>query len=607
MPSPLALLVLVCLAIVHRFRPTWVALSLKEAAKQEGVSSQRISRLCSRALQRFASVLQVLTRKGRPPVDREVNQTDQELAQTKALLEISTSLLEYVSFRESAIRALIVAAFLRLEQQFPSLTKKQFCQTLALSERTFRHWRSNPHLLAESTVDTEPVAPLPAPKPPRKRSLRRPRFGFQCVLPDTQLATDTTDLSAFGVKLKLIATQDVGGRDERLLDSVVVDDHESADLVVQALIEALVNREGMQVITDQGTPYLAELTREAMETLGAEHAPQREYTPTAKATMERAFGTVKGIARPLLEITDRLADVLPQLRQTELAKAITTLVLIALLKAYQAGARAAHREQEARQGLSREDLEDAAREHREEARAEDRSKVLLLGEIHDLYDITRPRQRFIRALRRFPLEVLQAAEAAFRKQVHRDDIRDRASYFAAIVRRLHEQYRAEQARRRAEQADRKQQQQQEQQAMSRQQSREQNPDRWLREGLEALAAQWQPECGTLLFGGAGLGRRWLREALGGLIERHGAQSATDIAEGVFLAFSKAYFDQLGDDGLKAVRAVLAGMLPFPTPQTSGQSGCTQLFGAAIMGKTGPPPRSDPAAPLLTSAAKGGGS
>jgi hypothetical protein len=248
------------------------------------------------------------------------------------------------------------------------------------------------------------------------------------VLPETQLAGDTTDLSAFDCPLKLIATQDVGGRDQDLLQSVIIDDHESAEHVVQAFAEAIDGREGFQAIVDQGTPYIAQATQQALDDLGAEHAPQVEGAPTDKATLERAFETAKSIAGPLLAITDRLAQKIPALRDTRLAIALTTLLIIALLKAYQAGAKAQRRAHEERQGLAREDLLDVAKEHRERSRAEDRSRRLLLESIHDAYDIKRPKTRFVRSLRRFPLKVLQRAERAFRSQVHRDDIRDRASY-----------------------------------------------------------------------------------------------------------------------------------------------------------------------------------
>ena len=86
----------------------------------------------------------------------------------------------------------------------------------------------------DERAPVSPVAPPPEKKRPKKLSPRRPRFGFDVTLPDTQVATDTTDLEAFGVSLKLVAAQDVGGRDQDLFDSIIVDNRESADHVVRA-------------------------------------------------------------------------------------------------------------------------------------------------------------------------------------------------------------------------------------------------------------------------------------------------------------------------------------------------------------------------------------
>jgi len=94
------------------------------------------------------------------------------------------------------------------------------------------------------------------------------------TLPETQYAADTTDLCAFGVPLKLVAAQDIGGRDEMLFGAVIVDESESAAHVVQVLAEALAGYSGAQVLTDQGTPYMAEAMKRAMDELTIEHAPQ---------------------------------------------------------------------------------------------------------------------------------------------------------------------------------------------------------------------------------------------------------------------------------------------------------------------------------------------
>jgi hypothetical protein len=337
--KPSILLVLICLAVVHRLRPEWIAITLEEAAQSENVNPQRLSRLCSRALSPFQNVLELMTRIGRPRREKPDDSPRLEKALLSSLLGVTTELLRHISFRKPAIRALVVGAFLRLKQAHPELTREHFCQTLSLSPRTFRYWMAH----RDETAPSSPVAPPPQKKPPRKRPPRRPRFGFDVVLPDTQIAADTTDLQAFGVPLKLVAAQDVGGRDQDLFDSVIIDDRESADHVVRVVTEAIGDKEGQQMITDQGTPYMADATRAAIEALGAEHAPQKEGDPLGKATIERAFETVKQIAGPILQLTAGIADKIPKLNNTALAKAAATLLLTALLRAYQAGARAARR------------------------------------------------------------------------------------------------------------------------------------------------------------------------------------------------------------------------------------------------------------------------
>jgi hypothetical protein len=351
---------------------------------------------------------------------------------------------------------------------------------------------------------------------------------------------------------------------------------------------------------------MAQATREALEALGAEHAPQVESTPTDKATIERAFETAKSIAGPLLALTDRLAHKLPALRNTRLAIALSTLLITALLKAYQAGAKAQRRAHEERQGLNREDLLDVAKEHRERSRAEDRSRRLLLESLYDAYDIKRPKTRFVRSLRRFPLEVLQRAERAFRSQVHRDDIRDRASYFYAIVHNIHDDYRAEQARRRANRELLQRRQAYDDEHTARLQAWHESPSTWLSDALEALAAMWQPGPRTLLFGGIGFGRRQLIDAIAQLSERHGPGATHDIAKGVFRSFSAHFEDRLGQDGLSAIRALLDEHLP-SLPQDVDQSRCTQDFAAAILAPAGPERRSAPEGALSNLPARPGGS
>jgi hypothetical protein len=574
------LLSLVCLAVVHRLRPGWIAITLDEAARSENVNPQRLSRLCSRVLAPFQSILDAMTRIGRPSREKREDTPRLENGLLSSLLGVTTELLRHVSFRRPAIRALVVGAYLRLKQAHPGLTKERFCQTLSLSPRTFRYWMTH----KDQTAPPSKVAPTPPKKQPRKRPPRRPRFGFDVVLPDTQIAADTTDLQAFGVPLKLVAAQDVGGRDQDLFDSVIIDNRESADQVVCVITEALGDKEGQQVLTDQGTPYMADATRDAIEALGAEHAPQREADPIGKATIERAFETVKQIAGPILKLTSNIADRIPKLRNAELAKAAATLLLTALLKAYQAGARAARRADVERVSVSADELEERSEKSREKARAELRSVRLFLSHLHRDYGIKRHLSDFIRQMRRFPLPVLKEAERAFASQVHRDDIRDRASYFAAIARRCFERYLI---KREAEQREQQQEQQRKrdiEKAETIQSAQKANPAAWLRDALETLAVQWIPERNTLLFGGAGLGRRHLDDAIARLAEIHGAQLARDVANGVFLKFKIDDPRNIGQRGLNAIRGLLDAAL---ADKLKNQTDCKLSFASAILRNNGP--------------------
>jgi len=552
--KPSSLLTLICLAVVQRLHPEYLAVSLSGAAAAENISAQRLSRLCSRAIGLFERIVQQLTRRGRPPLGTQAENTrDQELAIVSGLLGVARQILAQVPLRKPAVRQLVVGAYLRLKAEQPSLSQKRFCDLLGLCQRTLRYWLC-------STGTAQPAKRLVQPdasngdKPPRKRPPRRARFGFDVLLAGTQFAGDTTDLKAFGICLKLVASQDIGGRDQDLLSSVLVDEHESALLVGEVLADTLRDLPGAQFISDQGTPYLAEHTEQVLEQLGVEHAPQREADPLGKATIERAFGTVKAIAAPLLQITNQIAAAVPVLARADLAKACVTVLLNALLKAYQAGARATVRAQQQRAGLSVEQLQQAAETSRNNALANDRSVRLTLQRIHEAYDINGAKQNFVRQLRHYPLQVLHEAEKAFGSQVHRDDIRDRKSYFFAIVRSKFDEYKREQRRIAAEREQQQHFDQQQRRQDARQQHFYQDPAGWLAEALHAFASQWLPDKKTLLFGGAGIGHAWMRGALKRLVELHGP-AAGDIALGVLNNFRHAQLDNLGADGIGAVERI----------------------------------------------------
>ena len=582
-PSPLV--ALICLAVVSRQRRDWIAVDLRAAAADCGVSSQRLSRLCSQAIGPFEAAVTTLSRIGRPPVDRGIEQAKTNNAMLLALLDVATSLLSRCHPHAPIARALVVGAWLRLHAEHSSLTKRRFCAALSMSERTFRDWLSREPSARPAASKTG--APKPKSNKPTKRPLRRGRFSFALTVPHTQLAADTTDLCAFTVPLKLMAAQDVGGRDADLLDAVIVDDHESAELVTCVLTKALADQPGLQVLTDQGTPYMAQTTRDALDDLEAEHAPQREGHPQGKATIERAFGSIKQIVRPLLSVTDAIAASVVSLKNVALAKALTTVLLTALLKAYQAGARASHRAAEARAGLDEQALVRVAQHSRQRARAEDHSARMLLTHIHTAYQIDTPVRAFIRTFRRFPLQVLRQAERAFGPQAHRGDILYRTAYFAAIVRRIHDEHRRKRARELRDKAILDELSRREQEHHGQLRRWAEQPDMQLRAAIMALIDQVHPSTGELLFGGAGLGRAWLRQALAGLVHLHGSQGARHIAAGVMHEVLLACRDTVPvpREGIEAVTAMLNQHLD-DLPKAAAKDDCGERFASAILRNTG---------------------
>jgi hypothetical protein len=309
--------------------------------------------------------------------------------------------------------------------------------------------------------------------------------------------------------------------------------------------------------------------------------------------VERAFLSAKACAQPLLAITNRIARALPELVRIDLAKAFTTIVLTATLRAYQLGARAARRADTARAGLDPRTLDAVARRSREQAHAEDRSARLLLEYIHQAYGLNRSCEQFVRTLRRFPLPVLQQAERQFLNHVHRGDLRDRASYFAAIVRRCHDAFRAEQARRDRQHETDRQRARDLAEIQARRAAHHADPCAGLHAALDILAQQWSPTRQHLLFGGIGPGRLGVRDSLARLAEINGRQAATDIATAVLRDFCAARAAHLGPAGCAAIETLLRQFLP-PIPNPPTTPTCAASFASTILGRIGqtvhPPPR-----------------
>jgi hypothetical protein len=284
---------------------------------------------------------------------------------------------------------------------------------------------------------------------------------------------------------------------------------------------------------------------------------------------------------------------MPVLRDPALAKAAATLVLTALLRAYQHGARAARAAYVARGGVDPDTLYRLAGEARQKACSQEQSRRLLLAHIHSIYDLTGAERTFVNAFAKYPLSVLRDAERAFQTQVHREDIRDRKSYFGAIVRKAYEAHRLaalREARHQADAArlDRAQAEHDAQRAAFRN-----DPSVWLRAAMDRLAAQWNPSTRALLFDGEGLGLGWVTAALRRLFDLHDPRVAGDLVAGTLHAFRLAYVDRLGPDGVAAIvalverrHATLAPTLDVAAPARLG-----------IMRPTGQKPRPPPSARL----------
>ena len=448
-------------------------------------------------------------------------------------------------------RALVTGAWARLNDEVPAITKSAFCTALSLPERTLRSWLAG----ARSSFKPKDHAP-PKSKPKKRRSRRRPRFRFDVFLPGLQIGSDTTDIKAFGVSLKLVGAQDIGGRDASLFESVVIDTREASEHVERVMTDAIAGREGVQAITDQGTPYMAEATRSALDALAAEHAPQKEGDPCGKATVERGFRSLKDLCAPLLALSNALAEKVPSLHDSNLARAWTELVVGVVLRAYQAGARAKERALRIGGAMTDAELLRVAEKARVAARATERSARLLLAHVHDIYQLRSSAVGFVNAFRRYPLDVLRDAEARLRAQLTRgNDIRDTDRYFAALVRSAYAEHRAACLERDAITRDAERRDRERTTTDARDRAWLDDPATWLRDALDVLAAQWLPDVRDLLFDGEGLGLGWTRAALAHLFVLHG-DAAADLARGVEHDFRFAWRDRLGDDGLEAVLRVL---------------------------------------------------
>lgn len=468
-----------------------------------GVRPERVSRLWRKLLAPMERLLRRAATRGRKK-GRRPSEQERRRIRAEALLDVVREVHRRGGARKREVQDFLVAARDRLKEE-QGISHREFCESLGLPERTVRSWAGR--------GPAAPEDPDPPPEPEKKRPRGVGRFDLAVTLPGLQVVGDTTDLRVFGVPLKVVAFQDPGGRHLSPWESFVVESEENHEIVLDALTPAIRGREGMQVVVDQGTPYMAGAVKDACEDLGLLHEPQKEGTPTEKATKERQFGVVKHFLGPLLDLTRKLAEAVPALRDVEIAKATGRLLLGTYLRIYVAASAARE--------TNRPDdpvvLEEVAKAQREAAVAEGRSRKLTLEAIFDRYQFEGSRRDFVRAHRHRRIEDIEEAERRFAAQVAEGKIRHPLRYFAGILHRVVEE-RAEARRREASQRRREAKNRARREAERRsaaiwQQHLEEDPERRLVEGLRQIAAHYLPDRDELFNGGVGHGTKEVRDAL----------------------------------------------------------------------------------------------
>jgi len=127
---------LLSLALTKRERPHWVRLSLQAAAHQEGIRPEALSRVLGRAHVPYQQLITDLTRRGRPVA--VALSLREELAILNDLLEVQRQIIG----RDADLQSQVVEAWQRLTRCHPSLTKRRFCHSIKVPERTLRAWLS---------------------------------------------------------------------------------------------------------------------------------------------------------------------------------------------------------------------------------------------------------------------------------------------------------------------------------------------------------------------------------------------------------------------------------------------------------------------------------
>jgi len=523
------MLTLVSALLVAGFNRKWLSGPVRSLIPPGGPSSERISRIRARIQADMEELVEKATRRGRPP--RPSESSDETLVLRELLALVPPNAWADLSGSD---RARVVEAQERLKQKH-GLSARDFCKYLGIPGRTFRYWKKKHSASLPSRSPSEPVSQKTGP---RKKKRNLGRFDLAITAPGLQSMADTSQWEIFGIPMKIVAAQDPGNRKKKLWESFEVTSREDSQTVIKVISEALKENPGAQVLTDQGTPYMAQATEEALEELELDHVPQKEGAPTEKAPKERAFGIVKQALKPLSDLTNRLSEKLPALRNPELAQSLGRILLAVYLRVYCA---AAHNTTHPLEGKDPEVVRAVVEEQRAKARAELRSKRLFLTEMHRAYNFRVPLKKFLRAHRRFHLEDIKEAERRLRIQLAKKAVHAPYFYFVAVLRNLAEEMSRKRAKKRARLlalAREQEQWEKDREELTRREKQAQfQPELHLTEGLDFVRRNWIPRDRILLARGRGYGTRFIREGLT-TMKKQDPYTLQDRAQAVWTAWSK---------------------------------------------------------------------
>jgi hypothetical protein len=514
-PSPIC--ALVCGAIAGAYDRDILSAPISTFLPDH-LSPERLSRLKAAVLPSIESAVERATTRGRPR--RASDDRDAKFAAVQALLEVAAATIAGMKIRGRERQDRLVQAAKRLGTEH-GIIRKEFANALGIPERTLRFWANR------TPAPPPPIPPLKDP-PPRQPSRNLDRFNLDVTPPGLQVMADTTAIEAFGVKLHLVGSQDPGNRHRRLLQSFRVVPQESSEVVIDVLSRAFADPAGTQSIVDQGTPFIAEATKKALEDLEVDFCPQKEATPTDKSPLERAWRTIKDALSPLLGLTDRLAAAVPAFKNTELARSLTELLVATFIRVYLTGRSHLPHPLEGRDPLA---LVQVIEEAKEKARAETRSTKLLLQDIHARYAMPGSADRFVRAHRRFHLEDIQEAERRLRTRACRCRTFACDRYFAGILANVADELRRRRAAERRKQDLARKLEADRQAQKIRKDHFSAQPGALLQEGLDMIVCQWRPAEGKLLFEGSGLGLARVRKAISIMAENNIVFWKDDVQRG----------------------------------------------------------------------------